>query len=170
MFVLALWLCFFVAILSIILFSWQCGISPTPSSPVVKNIFNSSLSFQGDILELGCGFGGMAIFLAKRYPQKKIWAYEISWIPYVIAKLRSFFVPNLIVRRENFLTFSHVHAGLIYCYLSRRGMRELKEKWEKTPFKLNVLIVSNTFRVEGWKGKKKTLDDFFSTNVFLYQL
>lgn len=170
MFVLVLWLCFFAAILSIILFSWHCGISPTPSSPSVKNVFDENLVFQGNILELGCGFGGMAVFLAKRYPQKKVYAYEISWIPFLVAKLRAIFVPNLVVKRGNFLEVSHESSGLIFCYLSRRGMRELKEKWEKYPPKSKVLIISNTFRIEGWKEKKKTLNDLFSTNVFFYEL
>jgi hypothetical protein len=158
-------------IISIFLFSWYAGISPTPSSGRVKTLFNKKLSVQaGTILELGAGWGGMATHLARTYPHKKVIAYEISPIPYFFAKVRSFYHPNLTVKRKDFFLDSHKGATLIYCYLYRNGMAQLKEKWENEQLK-ECSIYTNTFAVPGWEATKVwKLDDLFRTEVFCYEI
>jgi hypothetical protein len=157
-------------IISIILFSWHCGISPTPSSLKTKEIFNqNTLLPQGDIYELGVGWGGMALHLARRFPERQVIGYELSPIPFLVATIKSFWVPNLTIYRKDFLTVSHEKAGLIYCYLCREGMKKLKEKWEKEKL-ANCHIFTNTFAIPDWEPAKVfMLKDLFRTKILIYE-
>lgn len=106
--------------------------------------------------------------LAKQFPKRKVVGYELSPIPYSIAKLRSLFYPNLQIQRKNFFDVDHRKAALIYCYLYRKGMSRLQEKWEKE-LSNKALIFTNTFTLPNREySELLKLDDLFQTCVYVY--
>ena len=163
-----------LALLSIVFWSWRNGISPMPTSSKVKKRLLISLpeEVEGDIFELGSGWGTLAFPLARRFPNCQVNAYETSFVPFLFTKLRHRLNPlsNLIFYRQDFFTVPLGDASLIVCYLYPEAMRQLKIKFEKE-LKPGTWVVSNTFGVPGWKPVKiDEVDDLYRTKIYAYQM
>lgn len=172
-----LWIIFFTFLAfilgSIVWSSLRYGISPMPTSSKVKECVLNSLpsEIEGNILELGAGWGTIAFPLAKRYPNNAVIAYEISWIPYLFCKARLWIdpTPNLKVIRKDFFQDSFREASLVFCYLYPGAMERLKEKFA-TELPPKALIVTHTFRIPGWTPiYMKSVNDLYQTCVYHYK-
>ena len=144
------------SIISIVGYSLHYGISPMPSSKKCCDIIVSQA--EGKVAELGCGFGG----LAKKIQKKgcDIVAFEISPIPYFVAKVRG--VP---VKRRDFFKEDLSSYDTIICYLYPGAMKKLA-----TMLKPNTLIITNTFALPGWeKTKVFVVNDLYQTEVICYK-
>ncbi|NQY94885.1 MAG: hypothetical protein HRT43_12020, partial [Campylobacteraceae bacterium] len=77
------------------------GISPMPSSLMaVKNISKRVRNHKNKTLvDLGSGFGSLAIYLAFKNRDKKVIGYEISYFPWLIS---SFFQKILMLKNLTF--------------------------------------------------------------------
>lgn len=75
--------------LSIVYRTWKNGISPMPSSPKARKAMLDLIpaGFQGNIYELGSGWGKLAFELANRFPQSHVTGYETSPVPYYWSRL-----------------------------------------------------------------------------------
>jgi len=73
----------FICVVTVVISSLWYGISPMPSSIKVKKNLDELLPQidSGNVLELGSGWGTLAFYLAERYPNCRVDAYEISPIP-----------------------------------------------------------------------------------------
>lgn len=126
---------------------------------------------KGNIYDLGSGFGGLALLLAKRYPEANIVALELSLFPWLIACTR-----KMILRRKNvwFLkkdihTFPLKAANIVMCYLYPGAMQKLDGKFRKE-LRKNTLIVSNSFSLPNWKEKAVfSAGDLSATKIYLYR-
>ena len=164
-----------VAILgSIAWYSYLYGISPTPTSAKVKNCLLRMIpsSFNGKVIELGSGWGTLAIALAHKLPEKPIDAFEISLVPYLFSKIYSFIFKskNLKIFRADFFSVPIEDYGLVICYLYPKAMDHLKEKFiqELNP---GTFIVTHTFAIQGWEPKQEYIvDDLYRTPIYLYQI
>lgn len=156
----------FLIALSIIYWTIKNGISPMPTSPKVQRALLSALPehIDGTILELGSGWGTLALALAKKYPNAQVIGYETSHIPYLF---------SLFLRRKN-LTFikkdffkEPLNASLAVCYLYPKAMQRLKEKLEKEG---RIRIITHTFAINGWKANKIVeVNDLYKTNIYSYE-
>ncbi len=158
-------------VLAIVISSLKIGISPMPSSKDSKKIILKYVKKSKDktIIDLGSGFGSLAIFLAQNLPNKKIIAYELSLIPYLISKLFKilFKIENLQIYKKDFLKQNLKNATLV-CYLYFKGMRKLEKKLLDE--NINTTIISNTFTFYNIKCKeKKYAKDFFKSPIYIYQ-
>ncbi len=164
---------FVVISISVVLFSLHYGISPMPSNSKAKNALLASIPplEVGKILELGAGFGTLALPLAKKFPDREVWAYEISLVPYLVLLLRKKILKlkNLRVRRKNFHKISFNDAALCVCYLFPKGMERLKNKFDKELGPGSV-IVSNTFGLHAWKPENVIeVGDLMRSKIFVYR-
>ncbi len=163
----------FVSFGSLVIYSFILGISPMPSSKKAKHAIIQLLPKNGCgvIYELGSGWGGLALLLAKYYPHAKIIAFEVSPIPYLFSRIRQLLLrrSNLIIRRKNFYDHNLSDANAVVCYLFPEGMRKLSSKLEKElPDKST--IISNTFSLPDWKnGSLFYLDDLAATRIYKYE-
>ncbi|MCF7851679.1 MAG: hypothetical protein K9M07_00380 [Simkaniaceae bacterium] len=166
------------AALSIVIFTLYNGISPMPSSKRARQamieMLNESSSFsQVKIIhELGSGWGHLSIDLARAFPEKHIVGIENSWIPYLVSKIRAFYVrpPNLSILYKNFwsLHFSEIECLVTYQY--RNGMQQIYSKWLKEG-RGPLLCVSHVFAIDHLRAaNSKQVDDLFSSTVYLYDL
>ncbi|MCP5470121.1 MAG: SAM-dependent methyltransferase [Chlamydiales bacterium] len=110
---------------------------------------------EGSVVELGCGWGGLAKALQKK--GLKVSAYEVSFLPYLVSKLR-----GVNVKRRDFFKEDLSSFDTVVCYLYPGAMRRL------THLK-NSRLITNTFAVPGWKAAKVfVLHDLYRSEVTLY--
>jgi len=123
-----------LAMVSILIGVLRCGISPMPSSRrAVEAMLTLAVPARdGAIHELGSGWGGLAISLARAHPNRVVLCYEISTLPYLFSVLRGRLsgLENLEFRRADFLRADLSGAALVVCYLFPGGMERLAAKLE----------------------------------------
>lgn len=162
-------------LLSVVLYSYLYGITPTPTSNKVKNqMFAMLPEMERDckIVELGSGWGNLAFALARHFPKCKVIGYEISPFPYFISKIiaQGFDFSNLSICRNDFFEISLEKASLVVCYLYPGAMQRLKTKLENelTP---NAYVMSHTFAIPGWIPIRfDRANDLYRTPIYLYQM
>ena len=163
----------FLAGASLVYFTFRTGISPVPSNRLQREaILAAAGETAGPIYELGAGWGSLAFALADRLPNAQVTAFELSWVPFAVMRLRQALRPrkNLTLRRSDFLREPLGQAQLLVCYLFRGGMEALKSKLEREPMP-GARLVTHTFSVHGWKAEsEQTLADLFRTHVYVYRL
>ncbi len=163
----------FFILWSIVYWSIRNGISPMPTSLKVKKGLFELLpeKVEGDVYELGSGWGTLVFPLAVRYPETHVIGYETSLIPYWISYgfLLAFPKRNLALKRQDFFQVDLKGAHLIVCFLYPGAMEKLKEKFEKE-LQPGTLIVSNTFAIPGWKPIQiQEVKDLYRTKIYLYR-
>jgi hypothetical protein len=133
----------------------RARISPTPTLPAVSRAALKLVALYthpakiGHVAELGCGWGGMLLALARAFPHSILTGYELAFWPRLTSRLRTYTRRRRIrVTRRNFFTDDLARFDLVYCYLSPWHMAELKPKLEAT--RPGTVIVSNAFAIPGW--------------------
>jgi hypothetical protein len=122
------------------------------------------------ILELGSGWGTLAIAAAKAVPDAEVIGYEISPIPLFFSKLRaSFGCPNASFKSTDLFKEDFSKADFILTYLTMPHMERLKPKFE-AELKLGAIVICNTFPVPGWKPYlEETIQNFvYTLKVFTF--
>jgi len=162
----------FIISLSIISFSLHTGISPMPSSSKAKKAILSSIHQPGCLVELGSGWGGLALALARAFPEVKVMAYEISPVPWafskLIQKLRK--ARNLTILRSDFFKKNLEDADVVVCYLCPALMKKLKPQLEQE-LRPGSLVISNSFIVPGWPVYKiLKVNDLWGSELFIYKI
>jgi trans-aconitate methyltransferase len=170
---LSLILCILVlCMLSIVYYTWRLGISPMPSTRLAQNeMFKMIPELKpGQIVELGSGWGSLLLPIAKKYPDRQIVAYEKSFIPYWISRLRILCSSssNIEVYKSDFFQEDLSKAALVLCYLYPDAMQKLDNKLD-TELSTGACILSNTFRLPSWDPHEtRELNDLYNTHLYLY--
>jgi hypothetical protein len=164
----------FWILLSIVYWSWRNGISPMPTMSKAKKTLFAALPehLNGQIYELGSGWGSLAFPLAKKFPQCQICGLESSPIPYYFSKIRLWIQPrkNLELKKMDFFSVDLRDASLVICYLYPGAMRNLKMKFEEE-LRPGTFIVSNTFGIPGWDPLTiHEISDLYHTKIYVYQM
>ena len=158
---------------SLVYFTLRTGISPMPSNRLQRAaILAAAGETPGPIYELGAGWGTLAFALADRFPHAQVIAFELSWVPFAVMRLRQALRPrkNLTLRRLDFLRAPLGQAQLLVCYLFRGGMQALKSKLEQEAAP-GARLITHTFAVHGWTPQaEQTLGDLYRTRVYVYRL
>lgn len=149
------------------------GASPMPTSGAVRRTMLAALPerIDGPVYEVGCGWGGLARALARRFPEQPVRAIEVSLLPWAVARLRVLVggPPNLTVRLGNFLNSDFSDAALVVCYLTPKPMATLKPKLE-AELPEGTLVLSNTFAFRDWQPiDVRTAPDAHRSQVYLYR-
>ena len=149
------------------------GASPLPTSAAVRDTMIGLLpdDINGPIYELGAGWGGLAVALARRYPSTPVTAFEVSPLPWAFSRLRLLMggPGNLTFKLGDFHRADLGDAGLVTCYLPPPAIDKLNSKLatELTP---GALVLSNTFALRGWRPiDEKTAPDRHLSRVYLYR-
>lgn len=156
------------------IFQRRLGVPPTPSSPRLRRAMIELLDVRpGEtIIELGSGWGGLAVRLARKHPEAHIVGLEMSLFPYMVARGRLMLHPglkNLVFLRQDFFKYSFSKTDGVACYLTYSLMAKLREKFlQELP--AGSRIVSSTFPVPDWPVEKEVpVQGLWSTRVFLYR-
>lgn len=125
-----------LAAISLIVVQLRTGVPAMPSSRAERNaatilLARAGLARNARVYELGCGWGGFAVALAKALPDQRIIGVELSPLPYLVSRLRALWVPNLSVRWGNFLALDLSAADAVACYLMIAPMPTLAAKLDR---------------------------------------
>lgn len=143
-----------VAVALIFAYTQRVGISPMPTLGRARRAMLDHVPADaGTIYELGCGWGTLAVPLARLRPGARVIAYELSPVPWLVARLRASGVRNLEVRRGDFFKATLGDADAVVCYLFPRGMERLRPKFE-AELRPGAVVISNTFQVPGWTPER----------------
>ncbi len=153
----------------------RTGISPMPTSPkVLARLLHvlPTLNPQGNIYELGSGWGTLTRALAKHYPQHTIIGYELSPIPYFVSKCITTTqkLHNVKLHRKDFHLEAWKDAQLVVCYLYPKAMQILKPELE-SKLRPGTWVISNTFAIPGWiPYDTHEVADLYRTKIYIYQV
>jgi len=139
------------ALSSIVFWSVLLGISPMPSLPktALKIAQQVKKHPASTVVELGSGWGTLALCIARHNPTKQVLAYERSFVPYAFSLLLQALwrTPNVTFKNANFLTHTFTNEQIAVAYLCPRSMVSLWEHWSKNGFPR--VLVSATFALRG---------------------
>lgn len=160
---------------SIVIYTLENGISPSPTGGKVKRRLLETLneiSAPKRIVELGSGWGTLALPIASKFPEASVAGYENSIVPFLASRIRAVFwsTPNLHLHWINFFNVDLSDADLIVCYQSPGNMSNLRPKLE-AELSDDAIVVSNTFAVPGWTpSDTHQADDLFKTRIYVYRV
>lgn len=100
------------------------------------------------VLDLGCGFGGLLRQVAPLRPGARLEGVEIAPLPALVAWLRLRGIPQCRVRRTDFWRMDLSQYDVVYAFLSPAPMTALWDK-VRSEMRPGTLFVSNTFSVPG---------------------
>ncbi|WP_252179771.1 methyltransferase [Endozoicomonas sp. 4G] len=156
---------------TIVFWSLRLGITPTPTSGKVRAKLLETLpaKVDGNIYELGSGFGSLVAVLAKTYPDQVIYGIERSPLPCWISRLRCLHLKNAVILQQDFFQHEWEEAGLVVCYLYPGAMETLSKVF-KLKLKKGCYIVSHTFRLPGWEPESiNKAKDLYRSPVYRYR-
>jgi len=164
----------FIVSLSLIWGSLRSGITPVPSSRKAKQAILKAAAQApaGTIIELGSGWGTLALALAAQHPDREVIGYEISLVPWLFSLMRKKIkrLSNLSLQKKNFLRHELPPASLLTCYLYPGGMEKLAEKIATERPAIEMLI-SNTFALPGMNPEQVIqLQDLYKSPIYVYRL
>jgi hypothetical protein len=157
----------------IVAYSLRVGITPMPSSGAARQRILELIpaDLGGTILELGAGWGGLAVALSRCFPAAQIVAYELSPVPWLVARLRVAVGRhrNLSVRRCDFLRVSLAEADAVVCYLYPGAMEALAKKLSQE-LRPGTPVVTHAFRLPGWTPEREVaVPELWRSTTFLYR-
>jgi 16S rRNA A1518/A1519 N6-dimethyltransferase RsmA/KsgA/DIM1 with predicted DNA glycosylase/AP lyase activity len=126
----------------------------------------------GPVYDLGSGWGGLVIPLSKKYPDRKIVGYEVSFVPWLVSVLfRSVFgLRNLEIHRRNFLQADLSGAEVLICYLHTEGMSEVAKKLTLER-NCDGFLISNNFGLPISQPEKTIqINDLYKSPIYRYRL
>jgi methylase of polypeptide subunit release factors len=161
-----------LVVASIVWTTLWVGISPMPSSGQACRamLAAAARSPQGTIVDVGSGWGTLAIRCARAWPERAVIGYELSWVPWLVSMLFKHLLQlhNLELRRQDFLQADLGRADLLLCYLFPRGMQDLAHKLRGEG--MHPLVVSNTFALPSFEPDELIqLPDLYRTRIYVYQ-
>lgn len=137
-------------------------IPPAPTLPWVRRRILQALKTHLEkqdarIAELGSGWGGLSLAIARTFPQARVEGFELSPFPYWFSKLVR--RKNLRFKRADIFDVDLSGYDAVVYYLSPVIAERLATKF-KTELKPGTLIVSNAFPLPGF-----TAIDSAETNI-----
>ncbi len=156
--------------LSIVWTTIRVGISPMPSSgPALRAMVDLiPPEVSGQAVDLGSGWGQLAIALKTRRPGLEVTGYERSPIPWAWARAWAWLRRHPVrFHRRDLFEADLGAVRVVVCYLCPELMERLaRELRQLTP---GTIIVSNTFRLPGWAPDEVVeLRDLHGTRVYRY--
>ena len=128
-----------VVLLAVTILAYQfvTGVPPMPSTrreraDVVALLKEADIDEQAVIYELGSGWGTLVIALAKAFPDAQVRGFELSPLPYWVARLRTRKMANVRLTRGNFFNADLRDADAVVCYLMVKPMPRVAALLDRT--------------------------------------
>ena len=140
-----------------------------PSSKKFVKILLKSYKFdpKNTVADLGCGDGTILFGIRKQYPKLKLIGYEISLLPYLIAKtLNKFKKSNIDIYMKNYLKEDLSNIDTIFVYLFPTAMEKLYNHLKT--FNKKFTIISRAFKLKGVKETQVIKEGKYK--IFIYKI
>lgn len=148
------------------------GLSAAPWVPSRKRhrkLLLDNFTFKNGqtVYDLGCGTGTVLIDIAKKYPSVHAIGIELSILPYVVAKLRSWHYPNVTIRYGNLFRQDISDADVVFVYLLSGAFEKLIKKLKKDLSNEALIVVG------GWAlpniTPERVLEQKNTLPIYLYR-
>lgn len=159
--------------ISILFHEKRAGISPTPTMPgarrvvidLVRKYVDTSRALH--IAELGSGWGGLAIRLAKSFPSATVTGFEISPWPLLISRILTISNQRVDIVNEDFFLQDWSRYDVLVCYLSPHHMARIQERLHD--LKRKPLLISCAFPMPNITPTETiTIRQLVNVNVYVY--
>lgn len=152
----------------------RTGMPPMPSLGASRRAMVSLVDEApaGAIVDMGSGWGTLALAFARRFPDNRIVGYEISFFPWLfsVVMARVLGLENLQFRRLDFCNADVMGASVLVCYLMPSGMELVRNRLETDPGNVET-VISHYFALRGWEADHVIeLPDLYRTPVYRYRL
>lgn len=167
-------LCLIIAITLNEIYQQKMKVSPMPTAPSTRHAMINNIEQESPhtIVELGSGWGGVAIEAAIKYPKSEVIGFECSPVPLMAARLRKLIDPrlkNLRFLRRDFFEFNMKDADVVLCYLSNPHMARLEPKLD-SELQEGAEVISSTFHMPRWKTRSiNTVGGMYDTKIYAYR-
>jgi len=164
----------FVLLLTSVLFISLLFVAPV-STPrkVIKRVLTEAVFKPGEFFyDLGCGDGRVLLEAVKNYRCRAV-GYELNLPIFLLAKFKVFIFgksQDTKIHFKNFLNQDLRDADVIFCYLTPRLMKKLKQKFSKGLLKKGIRIISYSFSIKGWQSKKVIKIDPKTPRIYIYEV
>ncbi|MDQ6998293.1 MAG: methyltransferase [Mariprofundus sp.] len=144
-----------------------------PSSVQVRLVIlkASEQADDGAVVDLGSGWGTLLFAMAKKYPDRQLIGYELSWLPWAYSRIVVAMcgMQHVRIYRSSFLDADFSNSSLLLCYLHPEGMQVLQQKLlDDQP--VRALLVSSTFAFSDVAPVHTIrVDDLYQTPVYVYR-
>ncbi len=125
---------------------------------------------DGPAYELGCGWGDLALDLAKALPGRRVIAVEASPLPWLVARLRGLSRENLSVRWGRIEALDLSDAAIVAAYLGPKPMTRLAGKL-RAELPPGSVLLSNGFALADLAPERTvTLPTPVTTKLYRYRM
>lgn len=135
---------------------------PTWSRDIERFLILADIKPGEKFYDLGCGDGKL-VFAAAQAGADAV-GYEISLLPYLIAKAKSFRIKNSKIEFKDLWKKNLSDADIVYLFLTPKVNPKAKEKLQ-SELKKGSRIIAYTWPIEGWQPAK---EDFIAGQPPLY--
>jgi SAM-dependent methyltransferase len=103
------------------------------------------------IFDPGCGFGGLALALARSFPQDEVVGIDLQPLPLLVAELRARLLGlrNVTFRRGDLFKEDYRGVQVIACYLFGNVIEQLYPKWD-AELHDGCVVLSNLHPMPHW--------------------
>lgn len=151
--------------------AWWSQVPYYPSPKEVYDDVSQLLPKDGEFrfIDIGCGVGKLLNYLSLNHSNGHFTGVEISFLPYIMAKIRNITRPNVEIRYKSFWTMNLSHYDYIYAFLSPAPMQRI---WEKanTECKKGALFISNSFKAPANESFTKEVSPKLGGVLYIYQV
>lgn len=160
---------------TIVWYTLRNGISPMPTGRRVDRVVMQVLQVlkvQGSVVELGSGWGTLALHIGKVLPQCVVVGYENSPVPYFVSKVLRVIlaVSNVRFKRVDFYRVPLSDFDVVVCYLYSGAMEKLRVSFDNE-LRSGTWVISHTFAVPGWIPERVVeVSDLYRTKVYVYRV
>lgn len=148
---------------------------PMPSLPRVRAAVVDEITRLPGIrrvVEVGSGWGGLALRIARSNPEKRVIGIEASAVPLLVSRARRAVrsaPENVEFRHADFRSMEIEPRTAYVCYLAPPAMRSVRELVENGA-REGVVVVSALFAVPGWEPvNTRTARDVHATTIYVYE-
>ncbi len=161
-------------------YTWRTKVPAVPTQESARNVILDAIRqelqehprSQPVIYDLGAGWGGLCLAVAREFPQAHVVGLELAWPALLVSTLRKIAVGqrNLRFRRADFWAYDISDGDIVLCYLGDIVMPALRDKLRREA-KPGRLFISNTFPLPSdWAPLKRiAIPAVLSKEILVYR-
>ena len=159
--------------LVIVIDTLRVGAPPMPSRPGVAAVMIGQMPASvRRVHELGAGFGGLCLGVARARPGVEVHGWEKAWIPWLVASARAqlWGGGRVHIHFGDLLNAPHEQAAVSFVYVDGAVMERLAPALRQH-LRPEAVVISNSFALPDWSPARSiTLDDALRTQVLVYRV
>lgn len=126
---------------------------------------------DGAIVDMGSGWGTLAVRFARRFPETPVVGYEVSLFPWLVSVLlvRLMRLDNLRFYRRDFRKADLDGVTVLLCFLMPEGMQAVQQRLARDPGSVRW-VISHCFALRGCEPEAvRELPDLYATPIYRYR-